>query len=362
MNNYDEKIKKIKETEKELLTSVKEEIEKNNNVLNLEIGNVINLFNYDSTLVKKYEAVVNAQKLIFGFARDINNSTSVDEIKEIRNKLNYYINKIKKEIKDRNLSEEVYNKYYENSTNLRKSIAKYVRYLKREDKISEIEYLNNNIDKLNEEELLRLKNLIKNEVNYGKKNNVKEEPFNIFGFKPAKKVDFDEDLRNSKVLKEIRARKPVVPSGDNKVASLDFTVDAKPSTLESYSSVMDFLNKKVEDYESRYKLVKTDKYTKNVIKNIPILVKNVPKLIQNKKKIKGMKTDFNPYFGGITLEAFSKFQKKKNSILNNIKQTLFNGILKRKEEEILDEHDECVRAIKKYCRDRHVYIRYSKTI
>ena len=138
MNNYDEKIKKIKETEKELLTSVKEEVEKNNNVLNLEIGNVINLLNYDSTLVKKYEAVVNAQKLIFGFARDINNSTSVDEIKEIRNKLNYYINKIKKEIKDRNLSEEVYNKYYENSSNLRKSIAKYVRYLKREDKISEL--------------------------------------------------------------------------------------------------------------------------------------------------------------------------------------------------------------------------------
>ena len=75
-----------------------------------------------------------------------------------------------------------------------------------------------------------------------------------------------------------------------------------------------------------------------------------------------MRTDFNPYFGGITSEAFSKFQKKKNSILNNIKQTLFNGILERKEEEIIDEHEECVRAIKKYCRDRHVYIRYSKTI
>ena len=362
MNNYDEKIKKIKETEKELLTSVKEEIEKNNNVLNLEIGNVINLLNYDSTLVKKYEAVVNAQKLIFGFARDINNSTSVDEIKEIRNKLNYYINKIKKEIKDRNLSEEVYNKYYENSSNLRKSIAKYVRYLKREDKISEIESLNNNIDKLNEEELLRLKNLIKNEINYGKKNNVKEEVVNIFGFKPVKKIDLEEDLRTSKVLKEIRERKPVVPSGDNVLNPLTIKVDNVKSNLDSYGSLDEFLDSEVKNFDNRYKLVKTEKYTKSVIKNIPILIKNVPKLIYNKKKIRWMKSDFNLYFGGVALEAYSKYQKKKNSVINNIKYTLLNGVLKRKEEEIKEEHDVCVEAIKKYCHDRHLHIRYTKTI
>ena len=136
MNSYDEKIAKIKETHKFLIEKVKQEIEEKNHVLNLNIGDLTSLLDYDSTMVKKYEAVVKAQELIDEFTTSIKNSNSVEEIKAIRNKLNYYINKIKKEIKDRGLSEEEFNKYYMNATNLRKDIAIYVRFLKRDENLN----------------------------------------------------------------------------------------------------------------------------------------------------------------------------------------------------------------------------------
>ena len=91
MTSYDEKIAKIKETHKYLIEKVKQEIEEKNHILNLNIGDLTSLLDYDSTMVKKYEAVVKAQELIDEFTTSIKNSTSVEEIKAIRNKLNYYI-------------------------------------------------------------------------------------------------------------------------------------------------------------------------------------------------------------------------------------------------------------------------------
>ena len=93
MNNYENKILEIKNTQKELLSSVKEAILSEENLLNLNIQDLIEMLNYDETTVKKYEATLKAQMLIEEFTNEIVKTNDIEEIKELRNRLNYYINK-----------------------------------------------------------------------------------------------------------------------------------------------------------------------------------------------------------------------------------------------------------------------------
>ena len=170
MNNYVDKIVAIKENEKKLLEFVKNKITDENNIFNLNTRNIVDVLTHDEKMVKKYEAVVKAQELIAEYTERIKNSNNVDEIVELRKELNKCINKVKKEMINRGFDDIEINNYCEDIKKYRKTISENLRYLKREEKIKEIEDLNNNFDNLNEEELLRLKKLVKNEMSYGKRN------------------------------------------------------------------------------------------------------------------------------------------------------------------------------------------------
>ena len=382
MSNYDEKIAKIKETHKYLIEEVKKEIEEKNNILNLNIGDLTSLLDYDSTMVKKYEAVVRAQELIDEFTTSIKNSNSVEEIKAIRNKLNYYINKIKKEIKDRGLSEEEFNRYYMNATNLRKGIAKYVRFLKRDEKISEIEALNGNIENLDKEELTRLRTLLKNEVAYGKKytelyaNPVVEEPVKVepktLTLEDLKREQQEKANRtqnsfaNSKVLEEIRNTPVVVPSAKTPIkAKLDIPTaapKADPEDFKRYETLEDYLGDKINAFKTHYRLVRTEKYTNSVIKNIPILVRNVPRIIENKKKIRNIVKDMRFYYSTPELIAFGRYTIRKNSFMHNIKEVFRKSFLRNREAMYVAEHNRCIEWVKNFCNKNRMEIRYEKTI
>ena len=384
MTSYDEKIAKIKETHKFLIEKVKQEIEEKNHVLNLNIGDLTSLLDYDSTMVKKYEAVVKAQELIDEFTTSIKNSNSVEEIKAIRNKLNYYINKIKKEIKDRGLSEEEFNKYYMNATNLRKDIAIYVRFLKRDDKIAEIESLNGNIDNLDKEQLTRLRTLLKNEVAYGKKytefyaNPGQSEPVEIVEEpKPLtledlrrEKIERDKKKQtstlDSKFFEEIRKTPVVVPSiaakGIKKLEIPAATQTVAKDDFKRYETLESYLGDKVNSFKTHYRLVRTEKYTNSIIKNIPILVRNVPRIIENKKKIKSIVRDMRFYYSTPELIAFGKYTIKKNSFMQNIKEVFRKGLLRSRENQYVAEHNRCIEWMKNFCNRNHMEIRYEKTI
>lgn len=211
MNNFDEKIKNIKETEKQLLEFVKSKIEEKDNIFSENVESVVKVLNYDATMVKKHETILEAQKLIVELTNKIKNAKTVDEIVEIRKKLNYYINKIKKEIKERNIDSNEYDQYVLNATDLRKGISEYIRYLKRESKITEIDTLNNKPE-LNEEEKDYLKKLVRNEISYGKRNlakynNVVDERFTVK--LPEKNSSVKEGIDNSmeKIKGELASKK-----------------------------------------------------------------------------------------------------------------------------------------------------------
>ncbi len=415
MNNYDEKILTIKETEKQLLAYAKDKISENNSIFNDNIGKILNILQYDSTMVKKYEAIIDAQNLIKKLANEIKEATSVEEIVNIRKKLNYYINKIKNIIKDRGILTFEYEKYVNNAVNLRKGISEYIRYLKREDKIKEIELLSTKSD-LTEEESIRFKKLIKNELSYGKRNLVKNtKPIteNIVEEKPVIKKITRPGSRYIKDLQEIEEDTDATEeekndeteiSGSRYIKGITGTIvkkdtkavekrigtkylndvlakgfkknddkETKPievkgikpinrtviREVKTYDSLYAFLDDKVSDFAERYKIVTPENYTKNMIKNIVIFTKNLPTIIKNKSKVKYMAGDYVLYRRRPELSGYLEYVRRDNALLNNIKKAFAGSSLKNKEEYYQQEHQKCINWIIQFFKDNDIECQYN---
>ena len=356
MNNYDDKLVLIKENQIKLLEMVKEKIKEENEVFNLNTKNIVNVINYDSKVVKKYEAVLEAQKLIEEYTNAILNATNIDEIKEIRKKLNSCINKVKKEMKNRGIDDIEFNNYCENIKNYRKKVSENIRYLKREEKIKEIESLNNNFDDLNEEELLKLKKLVKNEISYGRRN-LGEDIEVKRTRKPKEKKELGEVL-NSTYKEECN-------KNDSKDNRFNLTLDIPPAKKNveefvKYDSLEDFLKDRVHSFDNQFKIRKTEGYNSGVIKNIVIFTKNIPKLISNKKSAKSMVVYYNSICRKSELYAYSKYVSNTSSIIYNLKSIVKRNTLENKENELKSEHDNIAEWIIDYCEKNHKTISYNK--
>ena len=360
MNNYDDKIILIKENQKKLLEMVKEKIKEENEIFNLNTKNIVSVLNYDSNVVKKYEAVLEAQKLIEEYTKEILNANSIDEIKEIRKKLNSCINKVKKEMINRGIDDIEYNNYCESVKKYRKRVSENIRYLKREEKINEIENLNNNFDNLNEEELLRLKKLVKNELSYEKRN-LGEALINTNN-KEIKEHNVKRELDD--ILSSLYNKK-----NDKKDISKDnghrLTINIPPAKkvveeFVKYDSIEDYLKDRVISFNNQFKVRHTEEYDGSVIKNIVIFTRNIPKLISNKKSAKSMVVYYNSICRKSELYAYSKYITNANSIMHNLKRVVTRKPLEEKENELKSKHDNIARWILDYCEKNHKVISYNK--
>ncbi len=372
MNNYEDKINNIKETEKYLLEMVKEEINRQNSILNFNIQEIIKTIDYNRENNKKYEATLNAQVLIKELTEQIAKSNDIDEIKAIRNKLNYYINKVKTVIKERNISEEEYNKYYENATNLRKSIAKYIRFLKREDNISEIERLHNKEDLTDEEELL-LKKKIKLETNYGRRNS------NVTTTKKEEIKKENNDSSLEKLLKQLGRSEEKI---DRKPLNLNLNIEPKKEIIPTevdiekfkksiinhrvnvigYDNVDSFLLERTDVFSGRYQIKKNNKYDGCLVHNIANFIKNVPNFIHNKGRIKMMERDCSIYDRSPEFIGFIEYTRYSNSIKKNISKLFENSTLRKNEYTYQNEQNRVVKWIKNFCIHNDLEIDYIKKL
>ena len=114
------------------------------------------------------EELNKAHNLIINLINEIVNSNNPDKIANIRKKLNYYINKIKREMIKRQLDEEKISKYSEEVKTIRNHISKYIRFLKRQEKIEEIKKLSKNYQELSSDEQKIMQKMISLELKYNK--------------------------------------------------------------------------------------------------------------------------------------------------------------------------------------------------
>ncbi len=356
MNNYELKILNIKENQKKLLEMVKDSIEKEGIVFNINTRNIVDVLYHDSKVTKKYEAVVKAQQLIEEYTKQIKEATSIEEIKEIRKKLNSCITKIKKEMKNRGIDDAEYESYSQSANNLRKRIAENIRYLKREEKINEIESLYSNFDNLNEEELLRFKKLVKNETSYGKRNIVNHDKVLI----PKKKPEDNKEDDKSILLKLLSETK----TDDNTI-----TVSPNQGTIffETFDSLDEFLSTRINFFERQYKIKPLQGYNGSIIKNITVFTRNLPKLIMNKNKVRYMVRDYHYFHNNLfyrkpELLGYSNYTGMNNSIIGSFKQAIRRSVFKEKEDYYLEEHNKVIEWVINFCKNNHMEIRFNKTI
>ena len=330
-----EKIDKINNDRLVLLTSVKENLKYNNTKVIENIDEIINNLYKDDVLTKEYKTIIKAKQLIEDLTKQILESNSVEEIVNIRKKINYYINKIKKELKERKDSQVMSYKFSNKVNNLRSDIANYIRYTKREYNINEIIRLNS-IENISLEDKEKLKRLLKNEVNYMKKN--------------IKKVNQDEVINSaSRVLDEKLNnifKKSKTNSSKLAVSSLNLE---SPFNLQFNTT--DYYKDRYEVYSNKYRLNKVYEYNMSTFKNIICLFVNIPKYIENKKIIRLMEMDYDRYYAGEDFRYYIEYTRKNNSIRNAIKTILKNTRLSSRERECLKEHDKCMDWILNYCND-----------
>ena len=419
MNKYDDKILKIKGTEKELLELVKDKLIKENGLFNCNTKNIIEVLKRDSQMVKKFEAVVKAQQLIAEYTEKIKNSTNVDEIIELRKELNKCINKVKKEMINRGFNEIQIESYCEDIKNYRKTISEKLRYLKRENKISEIEYLNNKED-LTEEELIRLKKLVKNELLYGKRNlnkinkvkvnppikekEIKKETESVNSFlrKPEQRrhsryirdMDIVVDEKNPTKSKLAPTRKKIgkyfvdesnieddkttlnsqygkyfVESSSNGDREKDLTTkkDKKNNSsikssgtisVKTYGNVDEYLSEKIDLYNEKYDVIIPEGYTESKIKNLRIFARNLPTIIRNKGRIKLMMQDSIRFNNRLCdLVGFIEYNREENSIINRFKRAITRTPFIAQEEFYNVEHQKCIDWIINYCKENNMVIK-----
>ena len=374
MNNYEEKINSIKKAEKYLLEMARDEINRQNDLLSFNIQDLVKMIGYSEENIKKYEATLKAQVLISDLTNQIAKCNDIDEIKAIRNKLNYYINKVKTIIKERNISEEEYNKYYENATNLRKSISTYIRFLKREDNINEIEALYNKKDLSLEEEAL-LKKKIKLETSYGKRNSNNKPDVNENKKEKKKSNDNDElnrllkslskDTESKKINNKSDIEELLKHLGKKEEKNVSLNVDAlkrsvsnSKISIDEYHSVDDLLSNRTKLFDSRYQIKKNNRYDGGLLHNIGNFIKNVPNFIYNKGRIKMMERDCGIYDRSPEFIGFIEYTRHCNSIKRNISKVFKNSSICKNEHYYYDEQNRIIDWIKNFCNHNNLEISY----
>ena len=338
---------------------------------------------------------------------EVLNSKNPEDIIKLRNKINYLINKVKKELKSRNVNNEELALYEEKTNYMRKSISTYVRCLKRDNNLNEIHNLMANYDSLSLEDMRRLKKLLKNETRYNtrhkqdnlEKNNIKtkeinkepfseldtlfdgkpreieKEPFSelntLFGGKPrdTKKEEFSElstlfDGKPREIEKEEFSELRTL--FDGKPREIEKEEFSELSTLlrsqvtkrdNSKEESKDVLLRRITGYKIQYGIKDLYEYSPSFAKNLLALLKNIPLYIANNSKVKYMTYDVKNFYSGSDLISYIAYTKKRNSIITGLKNLFSKSYLYNGEGHYLNIHDDCTYWLHDYCESRNMPVK-----
>lgn len=370
MNNYDKSIDNIKESRQVMIKKVTDSIKTDSISLTSKTNELINQTQNDE---KKQKELLKVQELITSLIEDIINAKDETEINKIRKRLNYYINKIKKELKKREISEKDIEDYQEKVCSVRSNISKYIRFLKRNKNIEEIEQLNNRFEELLEDDSKKLKQMISLEKRYNKKYTNTEETkksskelsitsniSEIFKQEIDKIVAGNELISNifeepskeqpKKVKEEIieepkKEEKPSFVIDFDEIIKRSNNSHRLDKSYDEYDNVIDYLNDKISLYKIKYGMLDLQEYDKSIIKNSIIFLKNFLKYIRNKKTIEIMKRDNRFFYSGSDLTGYIEYSKQRNSIKNALKGIFSKTNIFSSKGEKPDEKNRCIKWI-----------------
>lgn len=359
MNKDYERIQKIKEDRLLLLKQSRDNIINNKNKENQQLSDILKVLNYDEDSLKKIVSYFKAKELIASLVDDIVNANSVEEVIKIRSRLNYYISKIKEELKYRNIGPVTKDSYNDRLTSMRDDISKYIRYLRRSNNLLEIDSLYSRYDNLNKEEMKRLKYLLKLEQNYNHRNLV-----------VPSDISKEEKLIETNNNEEITNSNDDVDNTDNidkkESFKIEFPLASKnhvviPTNLHhvDFNEVEDFFKGKVDLYQRQYGVVNTHEYGEK--HKFITLLRNLPRFHSNKKAINEMQASYIYFCRNNDLAGYVEYLRRRNSIKNNLKYIFSGSKLYSEEQEDLFKHEQCAKWIYDYCKRHDMGVVLDKT-
>ncbi len=382
-NTIDARVETVKKEHLELLKMAYGRLLESKDNFHECTNDVISVLDYDEKSIKKYEAMVNAQDLIVTLTQQILEAKDVEEIIALRKKLNYYINKIKGELKKREVDQPIIDNYQEEVTYFRKKIAGYIRFLKREDNICEIENLFRNYDNLSLEEITTLKKCLTRENNYNKRNMkaleseekslnnlTGESRVNIIPLEVISNEKVEPIINDNTAIQEMVLVNPQVNFSINnsqqKIIESDYSLKRAHlkdyevkivASDSSYENMDEYFNDIADKFSYQYQIKTTfDYYKNNLGKNLCNFVRNVPRYIHNKKAIKHMKKDYSSFYSGNDLLSFMEYMQQRNSIHQGLKCVFDRSHLFNDDMEYLNNHENCARWMYNYCVEKSLPI------
>lgn len=364
---------------------------------------------------KKYDVYTKAKDMITSLAQDVINAKTYEEMIALRNRINYYINKIKNEIKNRNIDATTLGEYQSKAKNIRDELTRTVRIFRRSANIDEIDSLYSKLDSLNEDELKKLKGLLQRErrfnTNFFKERkrttkkeeekeelpseSIDEERFTGGKLSAALKAAIDETLRTAygeEVLPnfglnstEHGEESPSSSSPNLEIANptgggspMDPEVAALAAELErgleekQEGTKYEFVKVAATDFDTvsgpiamktnaiidRYKLKKTKDYSGKRIKDIGLLLVNIPHIIHNNKASKRMNFDYCTYGSDPYLAGIMEYQSRRCSVKGALKSIFSKSHLQSKGLEYLQKGEDIYRWIYEFLKsnDESIYV------
>jgi len=344
--SYNEKIERINNDRLLMFNTVKDYISMNNSRVSESLKITSSLFNFDEENTKEYKSIVNAKQLIFELTEEISKATSVDEVINLRKKINYYVNKIKKELVKRNVNQEVFNQIYTGVSYLRNNISMYIRFLKRESTLVEISDLYKKIDSLSPDDSDKLKKLLTNELNYNKRVLKTMNSDNTIDLKKTdmKHSSLIENGKDSNIFQLPSEIHDDVEDVVDENISIDFNnvFDTQFSgQIYNILEGADFLTDRIDRYNLQYKFSTLLNYNGTFFKNCVNFFRNIPRYNFNKNTIKLAERDYETFYHGSDLRDFIDYSKKRNSIKVAIEIIFKCSRLSKREIECLFNHDKC---------------------
>ena len=352
MNKIDKKIDIIIEERKELLEYTKNNLKQNGLNLIQHIDIIEQVLNKDEENINKYYNILKTKDMIKKLSQEIINCDSMEQITKLRKKLNYYLNKVKKEIQSRNLTNKESQEYYNKTNYLRKDISKYLRFMKRENNLNQIVSLQLK-ENLTKEEQDKLKYLIKLEHSYNRKYLKNHR-------NPRVKLD---DYRKSSIKKRnfdgmIDYHKKDLNTSSSSLEKVSIERGSTKSFMENnhtYASFDDYLCSRIEEYESRYNIRKPNDYNNGFKENVMNFFKNIPIYKKNKKNIKLVEQN---NIENNELLGFIAYVKNSNSLTEGLKSIFKKTKLEETEKESLITHYASVEWIKNFCENNRIPLNY----
>lgn len=393
----DKRISEIKGERVELLKMVKNNLADSGSLFSSYLDSVIKALVIDEKSTKKYCAYVDAQNMIVSLLQDMSEAKTKEEVVALRKRINYYINKIKEEIKKRNIDSTTLEAYQEEASKVRGQITKAVRILKRESNLELIDSLYSRIEELNQEELIALKKALDREKSFNtnflkppKKKTIKT-PQDEFSKRLSRELDMILRAHHQDAEEEDRAPQPVNPPAKSVVLGIEGKEEATETPKDTnfllnldelltrvqseprqsshtYIKVGDldfeeakaYIVESAESYIRKYDIRETRDYNDKKINNFASLLLNIPNIIHNKRSIRRMKKDYCNFYRGDDLAGAIEYQKGRNSMRQALRCIFSRSHLRSEEAENLKKHDNCAKWLYDFFKSNSMTIPVSK--